>query len=218
MDSEVLNNIQIYTDKFTETGSFPYAMQVFCWAHANGLPIPKEILDAIAKGFTEWGKSDGKESLERIFKLKAGKGNSNAMSKEWKNSRNKRLFTIMVKLMFLGWKENDAAGAACRWMQEQYKKSPEKYRWLKHANSGRPEKERDELVEKDLLAPESLLKEKRNNKELFEESKRDAAQSMIFWDCQKKQAVEKFYIKLIGTKIEKENPKTIEELLKILAN
>ena len=212
----VLNNIEIYTDKFNETGFFPHAMQVFILANSNGLPIPKEILDAIEKGFAEWWKCDGKKPLEEIFNLKAGKGNTSALAKEWKNLRNKRLFTIMAKLMFLGWKDRDASEAACRWLEEQYIANPEKYRWLKHANTGR--KGDNDTQEKNFLSPDSLLKEKRNNKKLFAESQRDAAESMIFWDDQKKQTVEKFYLQLINVSIEKENPKTTEELLKILVN
>lgn len=213
---EVLNNIQIYTVKYTETGYFPYAMQVFCWAHTNGLPIPKEILDALEKGFIEWRRYAGKDSLDKIFKLKTGKGNSHPLSKEWKYSRNKELFTRMAKLMFLGWKMSDASEAACRWLEEQYKANPDKYKRLNPTNTGR----RGDCDPKDggLLSPESLLKEKRNNEEIFAESQRVAAQSMIFWSDDKMQAVEEFYAALINTNVEKEDPKTTDELLKILTS
>lgn len=214
---EVLTSIQIDTDKFNETKFFPHAMRVFILANGNGLPIPNEILDAIEKGFAEWLKCRGKKPLEEIFNLKPGRGYSSALSKEEKNLRNKRLFTIMAKLMFLGWKDKDASEAACRWLEEQYTANPEKYWWLKHANSGR-KGDNDPLEENKLLDRESLLKEKRSNEKLFAESQRDAAGSMIFWDDQKKQTVEKFYLQLVGARIEKENPKTDEELLKILAN
>lgn len=213
---EVLNNIQIYTDKYTETGYFPYAMQVFCWAHTNDLPIPKEILNAVEKGFLEWGRHNGKESLDKIFNLKTGKGNSNPLSKEWKHLRNKALFSIIAKLMFLGWEVSDAAEAACRWLEEQYKANPDKYKWLNPTNTGR----KGDRDPKDggLLSPESLLKEKRNDKKLFAESQRAAAQNMIFWSDEKKQTVEKFYRGLIDRNTEKENAKTTDELLKILVS
>lgn len=215
---EVLNNIQIYTDKYTETGYFPYAMQVFCWAHTNDLQIPKEILDAVEKGFLEWGKHNGKESLDKIFNLKTGKGNSSPLSKEWKDSRNKVLFSIMATLMFLGWKVSDASEAACRWLEEQYKANPEKYKRLNPTNTGR----KGDRDSKDgaLLSPESLLKEKRNNEQIFAESQRGAAQSMIFWNDEKKQTVEKFYRGLIDSKrnVEKGCEKTTDELLKILVS
>ena len=48
---EILSSIEFCTDEFIRTGFFPYAMKVFCLAHANGLPIPKVTLDAIEKGF-----------------------------------------------------------------------------------------------------------------------------------------------------------------------
>ncbi|MBX3616982.1 hypothetical protein [Nitrosomonas sp.] len=216
---EVLNNIEIYTDKFTETGSFSHAMQVFCWARANGLPIPEVILDAIEKGFVEWGKHDGRKGkgLDDIFGLKAGKGNSSVLSPGRKIARNKKLFTIMAKLMLLGWSEKNASEAASRWLDEQYTANPGKYRWLNHANSGRKGKD-DHPEEKNLLTPESILRERKKNKQLFAEAERDAAQSLIFWDDQKKQAVEKFYLNLINVSIEKENPKTAQELLEILVS
>lgn len=213
---EVLNNIQIYTDKYNETGYFPYAMQVFCWAHANDIPIPKDVLDALEKGFVEWGRCDGKESLDKIFNLKTGQGNSNPLSREWKVSRNRVLFTVMAKLMLLGWKVSDASEAACRWLEEQYKANPEKYKWLNPTNTGR----KGDYDPKDggLLSSESLLKEKRNNEQIFAESQRDAVQSMIFWSDEKKQIVEKFYRDLINRNVEKGSEKTTDELLKILVS
>jgi hypothetical protein len=123
----------------------------------------------------------------------------------------------MAKLMFLGWKDKDASEAACRWLEKQYTANPEKYWWLKHANTGR-KGDNDPLEEKKLLDSESLLKEKRSNAKLFAESQRDAAESMIFWDDQKKQTVEEFYLQLVNASIEKENPKTPKELLEILVD
>ena len=213
---EILSNIQSLTDKFNETGFFPYAMQVFCSAHSNGLPVPKEVLDAIANGFSEWSKHDGRKPFEEIYKLKPGKGNKNIYAPGWKIARNKKLFAIMAKLMFLGWSERDALEAASRWLEEQYTANPEKYRWLKHSNAGR--KGDGGASKEELLSPDAIRKEKNNNKQSFEESEREAAQSLLFMNDSKKQATESFYLELIGTKIEKGNPKTERELLEILVS
>lgn len=126
----------------------------------------------------------------------------------------------MAKLMLLGWSKKDASEAASRWLQEQYTANQEKYRWLKPANSGRngDRGNSKEESKEELLDPDSILKEKRKNKQLFADAERDAAQSLIFLDDQKKQAVEKFYLKLVNVSIEREDPKTTEELLKILVN
>ena len=193
MEDKTPATMELHTDKFLETGNFSYAMSAFCRARANGHPIPDVILESIEKAFLEWGENDGKKTLDEILKLKAGSGNQSILSKEWKKARNKKLFTIMATCVAYGWKEKDAAEVACIWAQAQYEANPKKYKWLKPNNSGRKEKDEDEI----LINPDSLMKERRNNKELFREAERNAAQHMILSSDQKKEKIEKFYLSLI---------------------
>lgn len=218
---EVRNAIEVYTEKFTETGDFTHAMRVFYWAQSSGEPTPEIILHKIAEGFREWGLSDGKKSLDDIFNLKAGKGNFSALSPEWKTRRNKILFSILARLTFSGWKESDAAEAACRWLEEQYRSNPKKYRWLKHASTGRKGDTAKNDTAVDMLSPDSLLKEKRTNRKLFAEAERAAAQELTLQrefgeNDQQEQATEAFYLGLIDRRVEKGSPKTTDELQAIL--
>ena len=120
----------------------------------------------------------------------------------------------MATCIAYGWKEKDAAEVACIWAQRQYEANPKKYKWLKPNNSGRKEKDEDEI----LINPDSLMKEKRNNGELFREAVRNASQHMILSSDQQKEKAEKFYLSLINKRIEKTSPKSIEDCLKQLTD
>lgn len=131
-------------------------MQVFCWAHANGLPIPEAILDAIEKGFVEWGKHDGRKGkgLDDIFGLKPGcSGHSSVLTNDQTKSRNEKILFIIETLTARSWRQDDAIEAACAWVREQYKANPKKYRWLKPNNSGRKS---DDSLDRDPITIRSV--------------------------------------------------------------
>ena len=224
---EVLNNIEIYTDKFTETGLFPYAMQVFCWAHANGLPIPEAILGAIEKGFAEWGKYDGTngKGLDDIFGLKPGcSGHTSILTPTWTDSRASTILIRIEKLIALGLNKTRATEAAYLWLCKQHRTNPEKYRWLKPNNSGR--KSSDEIA-CDVITLSTVRKniwEKRNSEysKIYKEAKRSAAQNMVLWSDEKKQEVLDLYLNLFDpgerTKIKINPPKTLSDCFKELVS
>ncbi|MXS83686.1 hypothetical protein [Nitrosomonas oligotropha] len=224
---EVLNNIEIYTDKFTETGFFPFAMQVFCWARANDLPIPEAILDAIEKGFVEWGKHDGREGkgLDDIFGLKPGcSGHTSVLTPTWTDSRASTILLRIERLIALGLNKTRATEAAYLWLCKQYRTNPEKYRWLKPNNSGR--KSGDEIA-CDVITLNTVKKniwEKRNStySKIYKEAKKDAAQSMVLWSDERKQKFLDSYLNLFSsgerTKIRISPPKSLDDCFKELVS
>ncbi|AEJ00152.1 hypothetical protein Nit79A3_0246 [Nitrosomonas sp. Is79A3] len=224
---EVLNNIEIYTDKFTETGFFPYAMQVFCWARANGLPIPEVILDAIEKGFVEWGKHDGRKGkgLDDIFGLKPGcSGHTSVLTNTWTESRALIIFNIMEKLIALGLNGTHAAEAAYLWLCKQYRANPKKYRWLKPNNSGRKNGDSEACDAITLDTIKKNIWEKRNStySKIYKEAKRNAAQSMVLWSDEKKQKHLDSYLSLFPSgerrKIRISPPTSLDDCFKELVS
>lgn len=224
---EVLNNIEIYTDKFAETGFFPYAMQVFCWARANDLPIPEAILDAIEKGFVEWGKHDGREGngLDDIFGLKPGcSGHSSVLTNLWTNSRVLKILEIIETLIALGLNKTRATEAAWLWLREQYRANPEKYPWLKPNNSGRKRDDKIARVAITLATVKKNIWEKRNAEysEIYREAKRSAAQSMVLWSDEEKQRRLDFYLNMFDpaerSKIKISTPKPLNDCFKELVS
>lgn len=196
---EVLTNIQIYTDKFNETKFFPYAMQVFILANSNGLPIPKEVLDAIEKGFAEWGKHDGGKSLDQIFRINPGcSGHTSVLTKPWTDSRVLKILGIIETLIVLGLNKTRATEAAWLWLCEQYRANPKKYQWLKPNNSGRKS---DDKIACDAIALSTVKKniwEKRNSEhsKIYKEAKRSVAQNMVLWSDERKQKHLNFYLSM----------------------
>lgn len=223
---EVLNNIEIYTDKFTETGFFPYAMQVFCWARANDLPIPEAILDAIEKGFAEWGKHDGKKGkgLDDIFRLKPGRsGNTSVLTPIWTDSRVSAILLRIEKLIALGLNKTRATEAAYFWLCKQHRTNPEKYRWLKPNNSGR--KSGDEIANDVItLSTVKNIWEKRNStySKIHKEARKDAAQSMVLWSDERKQKFLDSYLNLFSSgerrKIKISPQKSLDDCFKDLVS
>lgn len=183
-----------HTNEFLRTNNFLYAMSAFCRARANGDPIPEEILATIENAFLEWDKYNGKKSLDEILKLKVGSGSQNVLSQMMKINRNIKLFGIMAILIELGFKEKDAAEAACNFAQSQYDINPEAYRMLKPYNSGRKDYSEKGIV----LDAESLRREKRNNKNLYIDAECNATRYMALSSEQEKEDIKKFYSRLIA--------------------
>lgn len=222
---EVLNDIQICTDKFTGTGFFPDAMHVFCLAHANGLPIPKEILDAIEKGFKEWGRNDGKKSLDQIFRLNPGcSGHSSILTNILTDNRASIILKKIETLIALGLNKTRAKEAVHLWLCKRYKANPKKYQRLKPNNSGR--KSGDEIA-RDVITLSTVKKniwEKRNSKysEIYKEAKRSAAQNMVLWSEEKKQEFLDSYLNLFPSgerrKIKISPQKSLDDCFKELVS
>lgn len=221
---EVLTNIQIYTDKFNETKFFPYAMQVFILANSNGLPIPKEVLDAIEKGFTEWFRHDGKLPLNDIYKLNPGcSGNRSCLTKTYANKRDYNILLIVEKLILLGVDSGEAIEAVCVLARKKYEEDPKKYRWLRPSNSGRksddPESKCDPIQ---FTSIKKNLWEKResDSSKIYSEVKKAAAQSVIFMsDEEKEKFVDSFRQLMVNKKFtKKHSPKSIEDCFKELTS
>lgn len=215
---EILSSIEFCTGEFIRTGFFPYAMKAFCLAHANGLPIPKVTLDAIEKGFREWGKNNGEESLEQIFKISSGcSGKSSALTSVWTESRARTIFNIIETLIALGLNKMRATEAAWLWLCIQYRTNPEKYPWLKPNNSGRKSSDK---IARDAITLATVRKniwEKRNSEYsgIHKEAKRSAAQNMLLWSDEEKQKMLDFYLNMFDlaerSKIKISNQKSLDD-------
>ncbi|MBS0497061.1 MAG: hypothetical protein JSR51_05350 [Proteobacteria bacterium] len=217
---EVLTNIQIHTDKFNETKFFPHAMQVFILANSNGLPIPKEILDAIEKGFVEWAKYDGRKGkgLDDIFGLNPGcSGHTTVLTNTWTESRTLFILSEMELLNALGLNKTRAADAVYLWLCKQYKEKPKKYRWLKPNNSGRKngDSEACSVIASDTIKKNIWDKRKSTYLKIYEEAQKDVAQRMVSWSDERKQKFLDSYLNLFPSgeriKIRISPPKPLDD-------
>jgi hypothetical protein len=107
--SELRVNLEHLSNCFDQTDNPVYLLLAFCMAYSQGADIPDWVLAEVHRGFTEYIKFQGRESLDKCLRLQAGKGQTPPYKVFLQSERDNFLAVDMFKLIRLGFSIPQAA-------------------------------------------------------------------------------------------------------------